>query len=257
MKVKQKFLAPIYGLQKSLKQKIWLNKNLLIRNIDLINNEYDFFEKSGLKGNYNVVLEINYQYDNNDPSEPLPGISLNIINKFESSLMVYGEGLSGIAGIFPKLNKSRNGLIIFYPYKTNFKDGLDKEIDINFVTYFKQFNKAYDMRPVAFDIYRKSRARFANNDKTIDSCIVLESIFVPAGERSKKPFILNGMKILGFKNKDIKVISDLIDYRNSIIHADLNRQYKLLSGAKFTYLWFENAFELTRKTLSKFVEKPW
>jgi len=257
MKVKQKFLAPVYGLRKSLNKEIKLNNNLLLRNIDLLNKEYEFFEKHGLWGNYNVVLEINYRYDKNDASEPLPGISLNIINKLESALLVYGNGLTGVAGIFPDSKKSKRGEFIFYPYKTRFEDGLNKEINQKFVAYFKNFNKAYNMRPAAFDIYRKSRGRFANNDKTIDSCTVLESIFVPIGERAKKSFILNGINILGFKKNDIKVIDHLIDYRNAVIHADLTKQHRLLSGSKFTHTWFENAFELIREIIYKFVEAPW
>lgn len=113
------------------------------------------------------------------------------------------------------------------------------------------------MRPVAFDVYRRSCDRFSNNDRTIDSCTILESLFVPPSERSKKSFILNGLNILKFSTKEIKAIDDLIEYRNAIIHADRNRQLKLLSGSKYTHRWFESVFKLIRKILYDYVESPW
>lgn len=257
MKKKQKFLAPIYGLRASLKKNLKLDNRLSLRNIDLFKKEYKFFEKHGLKANYNVVLEIDYQYNPNKASEPYPGISLNIVNKFDSALPVYGDGVVGVAGIFPVLKTSGFEGVILYSSKTRYEESLDKDIDNEFALYYKNFIKAYNMRPLAFDLYRRSRDKSANNDKTIDSCIILESIFVPSGERSKKSFILNGMNILHFSNKNIEAISDLIEYRNAIIHADMNKQYKLLSGSKYTHRWFKNAFKLIRKILYRYVENPW
>lgn len=257
MKKKQKFLAPIYGLKKSLKKKVKLDNNLLLRNIDLLKKEYEFFEKHGLRASYKAVLEIDYQYNPDNASEPYPGISLNIVNKFDSALLVYGDGIVGVAGIFPVSKTSGLEGVILYSSKTRYGEGLDKEINDNFVLYYKNFIKAYDMRPLAFDVYRRSRDRFANNDKAIDSCTVLESIFVPRGERLKKSFILNGMNILGFTEENIENIDDLIEYRNAVIHADMTKQHKLLSGPKYTHKWFEGAFELIRKILYRYVEAPW
>ena len=113
------------------------------------------------------------------------------------------------------------------------------------------------MRPVAFDVYRRSCDRFSNNDRTIDSCTVLESLFVPLGERSKKSFTLNGLNILMFSTNEIKTIDDLIEYRNAIINADRKRQLKLLTGSKYTYKWFEDVFKLIRRILYKYVDNPW
>lgn len=257
MKKKQKFLAPIYGLRRGLRKNIKLNGSLLLRNIDLFKKEYEFFEKHVLKANYNAVLEIDYQYNPDDASEPYPGISLNIVNKFDSAWLVYGNGTVGVAGIFPASKTSEFGGIILYSSKTSYEETLDKEIDDNFVLYYKNFIKAYNMCPLAFDVYRRSRDRFTNNDKTIDNCTILESIFVPSGERSKKSFILNGLNILGFSKKDIDVVDDLIEYRNAIIHADMAKQHKLLSGSKYTHKWFENAFKLIRKILYRYAENPW
>lgn len=258
MKKKQKFLAPIYGLKKSLKGEIKLDKYLLIRQVDLLKKEYKLFEQYGIRANCDAVLEIEYQYNDDNPSEPYPGISLNVVNKFDAALLIYGDnnGGVGIAGIFPARKKRNLGVTLFTA-KTRYEEGLESEINDDFSNYYKKFAKAYNMRPLAFEVFRKSRDRFANNDKTIDCCTALESIFVPAGERSKKPFILSGMNILGFSKKDIENIDDLIEYRNAIIHADMNKQLKLLSGSKYTYKWFEDTSKLVRKILYKYAESPW
>lgn len=257
MKKKQKYLVPIYGLKTGLEESFALGKDILLRNINLINKEYEYFAKRGLNASYKVVLEINYSYDEKNPSEPYPGISLRIVNKFDAALVVYGNGAAGVAGILPANAKAEFGGITINSQKTHYKDGLDKNLDEGFADYYKSFEKAYDFRPMAFDIYRKSRGRFNNNDKAIDSCTVLESIFVPSGERSKKPFILNGLNIQGYGRDEICMIGDLVDYRNAIIHADIKKLHKLLVGSKYTHMWFENAFKLVRKILFKYVEKPW
>jgi len=254
---KQTFLIPIYGLREGLQNSIILEKGVLIRNIDLLGKEYKTFRNYGLKANYHAVLEIDYQYDSNDASEPYPGISINVINKVDSALLVFGEGNVGTAAILPKSKTSGYTGFILSNARPRYEECLDKKLDKDFVDFYKKFLKAYELRPLAFDIYRRSRDRFANNDRTIDSCTVLESIFVPLGEKSKKPFILSGMKILGFSNKEVGIINDLVEYRNAIIHADRNKQLKFLSGSRYTHVWFETAFKLIRDILYKFVEHPW
>lgn len=257
MNKKQKFLAPIYGLKKSLKEEIRLDKNQLIRSINLLKGEHKLFEEYGIRASCDAVLEIDYQYDADNPSEPHPGISLNIVNKFDSALLIYGDndGGVGIAGIFPATGKDFG--VTLFTAKTRYEEGLDREIDDDFAIYYKKFAKAYSMRPLAFDVYRKSRDRFANNDKTIDCCTLLESIFVPIGEGSKKSFILNGLNILGFSKQDIEAIEDLVEYRNAIIHADRDKQLKLLSGSKYTFRWFDDTFKLIRRILYRYIESPW
>ncbi len=258
MKKKQKFLAPIYGLKKSLKRELRLDKHMLIRQLNLFKEEYKLFEEYGIRTSCDAVLEINYQYDTDNPNEPHPGISLNVVNRFDSALLVYGDndGGVGVAGIFPATGKKDLGVTLFTA-KTRYEEGLDKEIDDDFAIYYKMFTKAYNMRPLAFDVFRLSRGRFTNNDKTIDSCTVLESIFVPEGERGKKSFILSGMKVMGFNTDEVSRIGDLVEYRNAIIHADRDKVLKLLSGAKYTYTWFEDTFELVRRILAQYVENPW
>jgi len=255
---KQIFLAPLYGIRSSLEKSLKINDSLLLRNINLIDKESDYFKTYNLQGNYNVVLEINYKYNSKDPSEPVPGVFLNIVNKFDASLVVFGDGKAGVAAVIPDI-KSNNypGGEINFSGKVGYGESLDQEINENFIEYYEKFSKAYDMRPVAFDVFRRSQDRNTNNDKTIDSCIILESIFVPIGERLKKPFILNGLKILGYDLNNIKSIDDLIEYRNAIIHADRKKQLRLLSSSKYTYQWFKNTFKLIRKILRKYVDNPW
>lgn len=257
MKVKQKFIVPIYGLRKSLTKNIKLGKNLLLRNINLL-EENDWFKEYGLNGDYKVILEVDYEYDPKDPDEPVPAVFLNIINLFDASLVVFGDGRVGVAAIIPdpKTEGYPGGQILFSG-KIRYKETLKKEIDEDFKRYYEKFLRAYESRPVAFDVFRRSQERFANNDRTIDSCIVLESIFVPLGSRLKKPFILNGMKIMGFNPDEVASIDDLIEYRNALIHADRKKQLKLLSGTKYTHKWFENVFSLVRRILKKYVGNPW
>ena len=258
MKKKQKFLAPIYGLKKGPMQSIKLDRGILIRTVDIFVEEHKHFKKFGLKENYDGVLEVDYEYDSDNPSEPFPGLFINLINKIDASLVVYGDGLVGVAGVVPAPKEEfSGGGILSSSAKPQYKEKLDKEIDENFAMYYKKFVKAYDMRPVTFDVYRRSCDRFSNNDKTIDGCTILESLFVPHSERSKKSFILNGLNILMFTGDEIKTIDDLIEYRNAIIHADRKRQLKLLSCSKYTHKWFENAFKLIRRILYKYVENPW
>ncbi len=258
MKKKQNFLAPIYGSRRSPRTNIKLDKSTMVRPVNVFEEEYKYFEKFGLKGSYDAVLEVNYEYDSDNPSEPFPGLFINLINKIDASLVTYGDGVVGVAGVVPAHNEEfSGGGILSSSTKPQYEEKLDKEIDEKFAAYYKRFVKAYDMRPVAFDVYRRSCDRFANNDRTIDSCTVLESIFVPLGERSKKSFILNGLNILMFSTDEIKTIDNLIEYRNAIIHADRKRQLKLLTGPKYTYKWFEDVFKLIRRILYKYVDNPW
>lgn len=251
---KEKYLAPIYGLKSGLKKDIQLDKNLLLRNIDLLAKEHERLKKFRISTSCNVFLEVDYIYNSNDPSEPYPGIELKILNKFDAALTVFGKGKVGVAAVF---SATRGSCYILSSTQPRYEEYLDKDIDENFVSYYKNFSKSYDMRPMAFDLFRRSQDGFANNDRTIDSCTILESIFVPKGERSKKSFILNGMKIMGFGQDEVDRIDNLVEYRNAIIHADRDKILKLLVGAKYTHLWFEDTFELIREILYRYAENPW
>jgi hypothetical protein len=255
---KQIFLAPIYGL-KSLNKSVTLGEGLTLRNIRYDNSDTDLLNKANLHEGYSTLLEIDYEYDSQNPSEPYPNIQLNVTDIFEAALRLLGKGVAGVAAILPTNTSSFAGITLSNT-KSRWDDYLViKESDITTLPdYYKKFKKAYNIRPVAFDVYSKSRNRYANNDKTIDNCTALESIFVPKGEKTaKRPFILLGVKIMGFGEDEREKIRDLIAYRNTIIHADRDEQLKMLQGPKYTSKWFEETFELVREILLKYVETPW
>ena len=251
-----KFLVPVYGVKPLKGDPIQLDDGVLLRGVKLLENEHEIFKKHNMRTGYDIVLEVDYSFDEDDPSEPLPGISIRLLNMIDAALVVYGEGRAGLAAILPADDSGYMGFILSQ-YKPQYSEYLDKEIDSGFVTYFTNFKKAYDMRPMAFDIFRRSQERFSKNDKTIDSCTALESILVPKGERSKKSFIINGLKIMGYEKEQIEHIEKLVDYRNAIIHADREKLLSLLTGATYTSSWFEDTFKLVREILFKYVEKPW
>lgn len=255
MKTK-KYIVPIYGIKPLRESPLQLQENVILRSIKLLENEHEIFKKHQMRTGYEAVLEVDYSFDEADTSEPLPGISINLLNMIDASLVVYGEGKAGLAAIIPADGSVGGGFILPHA-KPSFGEYLDKEINADFVTYFTNFKIAYDMRPLAFDLFRRSQERFTNNDRTIDSCTVMESIFVPKGEKSKKSFILSGLKIMGFGIDEIGRIEKLVDYRNAIIHADREKILRLLSGADYAHSWFEDTFSLVREILFKYVEKPW
>lgn len=252
-----KFIAPIYGVKPLKQTPLHLENGVAIRSVNLLQKEHEVFKKYGLLTGYDAVFEIDYRFDKDDPSEPYPGISLRLLNILDAALVVYGEGRPGIAAIIPASKLSGYLGHTISRENPRYEECLDKDIDEQFAEYFSKFKKAYDMRPMAFDIFRRSQERFANNDKTIDSCTVLESILVPRGEKSKKSFILGGLKIMGYSHDEIKRIDDLVEYRNAIIHADREKILKLLSGRVYTFAWFEETFNLVRKILYRYAENPW
>lgn len=254
---REKYLAPIFGLKNSPKAKIVLDKVVSIRDLDLFNREDKLFYSWGVRVSCDAVAEIEYEYNLADPTEPFPGLFLKIINKLDAGLVVYGDGKVGVAAVFPAKKDEIRGGGILASSNPQYEEKMDRELDENFATWYRKFVKAYDIRPLAFDIFRRSQERYANNDKTIDSCTVLESIFVPKGERNKKTYILNGMKIMAFNQEEVNYIEGLVEYRNAIIHADRDKILKLLGGKKYTYIWFEDAFKLVRKILYQYSENPW
>src|SRR3989344_2885249 len=140
MKKKQKFLAPIYGLKNSPGQSIKLDKSILIRSVDIFAEEQKHFEKFGLKGSYDGVLEVNYEYDSDNPSEPFPGLFINLINRLDASLVVYGDGVVGVAGVAPAPKEEfSGGGILSSSARPRYEEKLDKEIDENFASYNKKF----------------------------------------------------------------------------------------------------------------------
>lgn len=252
-----KYIIPIYGIKNVEDSPLQLDKNVVLRTVKLFENEHELFKKNKMRIGYEAVLEVDYSFNEKDASEPLPGISINLLNMIDAALVVYGKGKAGLAAIIPADDSSGYHSYILSNASPSYKDYLDKDINADFVSYFENFKKAYDMRPLAFDLFRRSQERYTHNDRTIDSCTVLESILVPKGEKSKKSFIVSGLKIMGFKKEEIARIEKLVDYRNAIIHADREKILRLLSGAEYTHSWFEDIFILVREILYKYVEKPW
>ena len=112
---------------------------------------------------YEAVLEIDYSFDEKEASEPLPGISINLLNMIDASLVVYGEGKVGFGS-----NYSRRYSSGYHPYilsheNPHYEEYLDKDINADFVSYFRNFKRAYDMRPLAFDLFRRSKERYTDN----------------------------------------------------------------------------------------------
>lgn len=251
-----KFIVPVYGIKPLKGEPIQLEKDVVLRSVNLLENEHEIFKKHSMRMGYEAVLDVDYTFDDG-ASEPIPGISIKLLNMIDAAFVVYGEGKAGLAAILPADDSSGYGGFILSNASPRYEEYLDKEIDTEFATYYANFKKAYDMRPMAFDIFRRSQERFSNNDRTIDSCTVLESILVPKGERSKKSFIVSGLKIMGYEKEKIECIEKLVDYRNAIIHADRERLLSLFTGATYTHSWFEDTFKFVREILFKYVEKPW
>lgn len=251
-----KLIVPISGLG-WIANDLQLDKDIKIRFINEA-TENELLQKAGFNSiKYKCVAEINYKFDADEASEPYPKVDF-VLKRLESALRVYHPGFIALAGIiavpgyspFPYIrNLSVNG---HPPYN------IEKEKLETFPDFWKKFNEAYVKKPIAFDIYNKSQDRYAPNDVAIDLSIVLESIFVPEKSRGeKKVFITQGIRILGYNEKDQTMLADLYEYRNSIIHGNLAKQLQLLSGAKYTIIWFEEIVELVRKILVNYVEKPW
>ncbi len=251
-----KFLVPVYGIKPLKGDPIQLDDGVLLRGVKLLENEHEIFKKHNMRTGYDIILEVDYSFDEDDSSEPFPGISIRLLNMIDAAFVVYGNGRAGLAAILPADDSEHMGFILSQ-YQPQYSEYLDKEIDSDFVDYFSNFKSAYDMRPMAFDIFRRSQERFSNNDKTIDSCTALESILVPKGERQKKSFIINGLKIMGCGKDEIERVEKLVDYRNAIIHADREKLLGLYGRGAYTHSWFEDTFLLVREILFRYAEKPW
>jgi hypothetical protein len=251
-----KLIVPISGLG-WIVNNLQLDKDIKIRFLDL-NGEDELLQKSGFNSiKYKCVAEIDYKFDADEASEPYPKVDF-LLKRLESALRIYHPGFIALAGIIAVPNDSpfpyiRNLSVNGHPQYNIEKEKLEK-----FPDFWKKFNKAYVKKPIAFDMYNKSQDRYAPNDVAIDLSIVLESIFVPEKSRGeKKVFITQGVRILGYDEKDQTMLADLYEYRNSIIHGNLAKQHQLLSGAKYTVIWFEELVELVRKILVNYAEKSW
>lgn len=247
-----KLIIPIGGLG-WLPAEIKLSTKVKIRNLDELNEENELLEQSGFNLiKYKCVLVIDYSYNAELSDEPYPALQF-LLNKIQVALRLYSADSICLAGVISQPKVSPFPLLLNLSTPTTSIVKLEE-----FPQFFEKVAVAYEKLPIAFDSFNRSQERFANNDAAIDHCTLLESLFVPQESRgSKKPFVLQGLRILGFTKKDRGQIADLYDYRNAIIHANQKKILKFLSGAKYTYSWFEQCINLIRKVMRKYVEKPW
>lgn len=249
-----KIIIPIYG-SPAINTLIQLNKDIKIRQInqteeDLLSKSINWTSIGRATCPYWYVVEIDYKYNPQDPSEPNPMYLIKHQN-IESALRLYYQNDIGFA---VSIIDGKVEILNFTSSSTAAKP-FDNTTD--FLTYWGKFKKAYKRRPLAFDLFSRAQTKGASNDKTIIYCTVLESIFVPKNERRKSEFIKQGVTVLRFTNTEIQMVADLYKYRNSIVHGDRDEQLKLIGGSKFTFGWFENCTTLMRKILFKYIDNPW
>ncbi len=94
-----KYIVPIYGIKPLKDSPLQLQENVILRSVKLLENEHEIFKKHNMRTGYEAVLEVDYTFDENDPSELLPGISINLLNMIDASFVIYGEGKTGLAAI--------------------------------------------------------------------------------------------------------------------------------------------------------------
>jgi len=256
-------ICPIYGLG-WIASDLRLGKNVILRFVDNFEKkEGDGFAAIGIRSiSYRCLLEITQEYDpndyNNDPWLDIQSIALSI----EAALRIYHEGKIGVAAIVYYENSKQQSARILDGFIPNGQEDyqIDKTKLEAFPTFFKDFEIVYKEKPVALQYFSRAQQRFNKNDKSIDLCTALESLFVPADSRgAKKVFLTQGVKILGFSSVETQMISDLYDFRNTIIHGDHKQRAAIYTKKKSNYTtsWFEDCENLVMVILQKYVSQPW
>jgi len=124
--------------------------------------------------------------------------------------------------------------------------------NIEFSDFWEKYIYAYQKKPAAYEYFSQA-LNYPNSIKSILFCSLLESLFVPEDERSKKrDFVLQGARILGFSKQE-NYLNDLFEYRNAYVHADKKKQLSLLSSPKYLSKWWEECEEVIRKVLFKHI----
>lgn len=254
-------ICPLYGLG-WIATGLQLGPNATLRFIDL-ENENDELTAVGLRAiSYRCLVEITQEYDPrdhaHDPWQDIQGIALII----EAALRIYHEGRIGVAAIIYYENNQRQSARILDGFIPNGQENyqIDRSTLGQFPIFFRNFETAYKKKPVALQYFSNAQQRFSKNDKAIDLCTSLESLFVPADSRgAKKVFLAQGMKILGFSDDEVQMIGDLYDFRNTVIHGDHAQRIAIYARRRgnYTTLWFENCENLIRAVLQKYVSSPW
>jgi hypothetical protein len=228
-------ICPIYGLG-WVTSDLQIRADTVLRFIDLINNESDEITSTGLHAaSYKCVLEISQKYDPKDYSIDAWLNIQEIVFKIESALRIYHEGRIGVAAIIYFESDQRQSARILDGFIPNGQEDyqIDKAKLKSLPEFFADFEKAFNEKPVALQYFSRSQQRYANNDKSIDLCTALESLFVPNNSRgAKKVFLTQGVNILGFSIAETQMIGDLYDYRNTIIHGDHRERTAIFSKKK-------------------------
>jgi hypothetical protein len=254
-------ICPIYGLG-WISTNLQIQENAVLRFIDL-EKESKELSAVGLRSiSYKCVLEIACDYDpkdhSTDPWLNLQSVALNI----EAALRIYHEGKIGVAAVIYYRNNQRQSAMILDGFIPNGQEDyqIDKAKLEQFTAFFTEFEIAYREKPVALQYFSRAQQRFNKNDKSIDLCTALESLFVPTDSRgAKKVFLTQGVKILGFSPAETQMINDLYEFRNTIIHGDHNQRAAIYSKQKgnYTFSWFEDCERLVRSILQKYINQPW
>lgn len=252
--VTKKVLIALYG-NLDLENDLELDKGVLLRRIDLFNDEEEYFNfrwKERTTCPYDWIIEMDYSYDADNPSEPSSdGVLINS-RYIEYALKLYYKNQIGIAAVADDLDQISSSRVSENENTNKTEPFIS---DMSFESFWAKYKFAYDKKPAAYEYFSQALS-YPNRIKSIFFCTSLESIFVPEGERNKKrDFVLQGMSILGFNNSDKDIIKELFELRNAYVHADKKKQIAL-SSKKF-FSWWGKCEETLRKLLFKHVELPW
>lgn len=255
-------LCPIYGLTSWIISNVKLGSNIVLRDVDMETESKEIADVGLRSIGYRCLLEITQEYDPSDYSDD-PWVKIqDIALSVEAALRIYHEGKIGVAAvIYYQDNQYQSAYIMNSSVPNGQEDyKIDKAALAQFPSFFSNFEAAYKQKPVALQYFSRAQQRFNKNDISIDLCTSLESIFVPANSRgAKKVFLTQGVKILGFSGDEAQMISDLYEFRNTVIHGDHAQRVAIYAKKKgnYTMSWFETCENLVRAILQKYVEKPW
>lgn len=253
-------LCPIYGLG-WIATDIQVGQNATLRFVDMEVESSEIAEVGLRSISYRCLLEITQEYDPKDTSDPWFDIESTAI-AIEAALRTYHEGKIGVAAIIYYQGDQRQSARILDSSIPNGQEDykIDKAKLEALPIFFADFETAYKAKPVALQYFSRAQRRFSKNDKSIDFCTALESLFVPANSRgAKKVFLIQGVTILGFSAAEVQMIGDLYEFRNTVIHGDHNQRTAIYARRRgnYTTVWFEDCENLIRAILQKYVSKPW
>lgn len=254
-------ICPLYGPSWVVSD-IQLGNGVVLRDVEF-DGESKELTAVGLRSiSYRCLLEITQDYDPKDPNDdPWFNIQSTALS-IEAALRIYHEGKVGVAAILYYQDDNRQSARILDSFIPNGQEDykLNKTELEAFPAYFTNFEAAYIEKPVALQYFSRAQQRFSKNDKSIDLCTSLESLFVPANSRgAKKIFLTQGATILGFSPVEVQMVSDLYDFRNTVIHGDHNQRAAIYAKKRsnYTTTWFEECENLIRSILQKYISNPW